>query len=75
LKGFDPLDNKAISRAVIAVMLTRFNDRLRALATQSAGRVRYVGLLGTVKNAWWDELHPDKTAVAKLAAKFDAELP
>ena len=74
-RGFDPLANPKISAAVIAVMIDRFNERLSNLAAKSGGRVEYVRFLGTVKTDWWDELHPNKVAVTRLAAKMGPHLP
>lgn len=73
-RGFHPSDNRAICRAVIAEMLSRFNTRLENFAKTSGGKVRYVSLLNVVGDAWWDELHPNKGIVGALAARFEAEL-
>jgi len=74
-RGFSPTGNKAICRAVIREMLNRFNERLEDLANSSGNRVQYISLFNTVKTAWWDELHPNKNAVKKLAKKFEGALP
>lgn len=74
VRGFRAIDHAALCRAIVHVMLQRFNDRLSQLAAGSGGRVRYVSLLNTVKTDWWDELHPNRKAARRLATKFDKAL-
>jgi hypothetical protein len=73
-RGFSPRGNKLICRAVIKEMVRRFNSRLAELEERNNQRVRYVPLVNTVKNAWWDELHPDRRAAEKLADEFEKAL-
>jgi hypothetical protein len=73
-RGFLPTDHRDLCRAIIREMLDRYNKRLKQLADGSGGQVRYAKLLGTVKNSWWDEIHPDAAAAKKLAAKVETLL-
>lgn len=73
-RGFDPIEQKALCKAILKAMLDDFNDALAGLAAATANVV-YVNLRGTVKqNEWWDELHPREVAAKKLAAKFQAKI-
>ena len=70
-----PLADKGISMAqgqeVVARILARYNEALRALSIEMGGRFRYLNLRGTVGTAaqsWHDELHPKSNGFERAAA-------
>lgn len=70
-----PLADKGISMAqgqdVVARILARYNEALRALSLEMGGRFRYLNLRGTVGTAaqsWHDELHPKSNGFERAAA-------
>jgi lysophospholipase L1-like esterase len=68
-RGLYPNGYEKLCNAIIALMIDRFNERLKRLPQQN---VIYVNLRGTAKTerGWFDELHPTAATARKLAAKI-----
>ena len=76
-----PLADKGISATqghdVLARIIARYNEALRALAAETGGRFRHLNLHGTVGTAaqsWQDELHPKRGGFDRAAAPILAVL-
>ncbi len=73
-RGFHPVDQKELARAVVRSMIDAFNNRLRTLHN-NLQNVIYLNLRNTVTpKGWFDELHPTTTSAQKLANKYKALL-
>lgn len=67
------INDKVLQRQIVAVMIGRFNNRLKEVAGEFAGSVYHVDcqkVVGT-KSKWHDELHPKNDGYFKVAKKFD----
>jgi len=78
-KGFEDL---AVTRAIAADLIDRFNAMLQGVAALPAfAHVRYLDLRPTLSNGadyrtWWsDELHPTKRGFEAVARRFAAAIP
>ncbi len=69
-RGFHPVFQKELARALIRLMIDAFNARLRTLHN-NLQNVIYLNLRNTVTvNGWFDELHPKSASAQKLANKY-----
>jgi hypothetical protein len=66
------ITDSKLQRDIAAVLVDRFNARLRELASSFGGRVTYVDCRGTVPDPgdWYDEIHPKSDGFGDITAKF-----
>ena len=66
------IEEPALQRGIIRVIIDRFNDAIAHLAETYEGRVHHVDCRGAVggPGEWHDELHPTDEGYAKVAARF-----
>lgn len=64
-------------RAVIHLIMDRFNEQLQAVAAAFPNNVSYVDVRGTVRyneaegeDQWYDEIHPNDNGFQQVAMKF-----
>jgi hypothetical protein len=62
-----------ISPKIIAFLVDRFNDMLKAVDADFV-HVRHVNVRGTVAGRWHDELHPKEPAARDIAKLFEKEI-
>lgn len=69
------IDNggEKLMRGVVKALIDAFNIELKAFAAKTPN-VIYVNLRNTVKDDWHDELHPNKAAFERCAAKIAAAM-
>ena len=74
-KDFDPEQLAPLARAIVAHMVGRFNDALRAFAAATANVV-YVDLRPSMNAGDWgsDEIHPKLSGARKIAQAFSEAL-
>jgi lysophospholipase L1-like esterase len=74
-KGFDPVQQAGLCRAIVAHMVGRFNARLAQLKLDNPGLV-YVDLRSTMADSYWnwDEIHPNRDGALEIAKKFRQEI-
>lgn len=74
-RGLYPAYQEPLCRAILRLMIDRFNERLSYLANHHRS-FHHVDLRGTVREGeWFDgEIHPKREAAQRLAEKFDAVL-
>jgi N-acetyl-anhydromuramyl-L-alanine amidase AmpD/lysophospholipase L1-like esterase len=66
-KGIDRQEDR---QAVISLILTEFNNRMKSVAA-SFPNVSYINALNTVRpNQWYDEIHPNGDGFQQVAMKF-----
>jgi len=68
------ITGKTLQKQVVAVMIGRFNDRLKSVVNDFPGSAYHVDcqkLIGTASK-WHDELHPKNDGYFKVAQEFDA---
>jgi len=70
-QGFDPDTTRELSRAIVAHLISRFNEALRHFASTTANVV-YVDMRSAMTVSDWntDEIHPKETGSLKIAARF-----
>jgi len=67
------IKKESLQEKIVAVMIGRFNQRLKSVVNDFAGSVFHVdcqNLIGD-KSKWHDELHPKNKGYFKVAQKFD----
>ena len=67
------IKSKVLQRQIIAIMIKRFNQTMRHITADFAGRVYHVNcqkLIGS-KSKWHDELHPKSAGFFRVAERFD----
>jgi hypothetical protein len=65
------IEDAALQRDIVAVMIDRFNERLLDITGRFPGSIFHVDCRGLVKTRWHDELHPDDRGYARVGAAFD----
>ncbi|MCG2590563.1 trypsin-like peptidase domain-containing protein [Rhodohalobacter sulfatireducens] len=67
------ISDKDLQREIVAVMIGRFNERLKEISDDFPGSVYHVDCQKIVgpKSNWQDELHPKNEGYLKVAKKFD----
>lgn len=67
------IKDQGLQRDIVAVMISRFNQRLKEITTDYAGSVYHVDCQDLIGQAsdWHDELHPKNEGYLKVAQKFD----
>jgi hypothetical protein len=73
MKGKGYAHDDPISPKIIAFLVDRFNDMLKAVDADFA-HVRHVNVRGTVAGRWHDELHPKEPAARDIAKLFENEI-
>lgn len=68
------IKKESLQREIVAVMIDRFNERLKNIVSDFAGSVFHVDCRDVVGELaqWHDELHPKDEGYFKVAQKFDA---
>lgn len=65
----------ALQKAIVAVLINRFNERLGNLASEFPGRVAHVDCRGAVgDHRWHDELHPIDAGYLAVARRFERQI-
>lgn len=74
-RGLYPAYQEPLCRAILRLMIDRFNERLSYLATHHPN-FHYVDFRGTVReDEWFDgEIHPKREAAQRLAERVEAVL-
>jgi V8-like Glu-specific endopeptidase/endonuclease/exonuclease/phosphatase family metal-dependent hydrolase/lysophospholipase L1-like esterase len=65
------ITKRKLQRQIIEVIIDRFNESLKAIASEFPGVVHFVDCRGAVPDdEWYDELHPTSEGYARVADRF-----